>query len=577
MGYAGPSVDTVLAEPQCAPGGVVAGNVHLRGGAAPTEIRHVTIALMPRMRDHHGRDIAGPEVYRGALTRAFTLSPGEDRALPFSIPLPYELPFTTVLGHELPGFTLGLCTEVDVRGGPDPGDVDPISVEPLRSQQWVLQAAARMGFTISTVAFETSQVAGLSQQLPFHQEIYLNPPPHYRRLDAVGLTFIASPGTMGFKLRAMGRVKGDDDSFGAFVVEHPESAETDWTARLTDWLEAAVLLPPNLSHAPGPPPPPGAHAPAGPPGLPPGFAAAAAAHGMPPAAAPAPHPGPGMPGPGGFGPAAPGPGGPGPGGHGPAGPGFSGPPHGPGYGPGAPGHAPAFGPGGGAPGVPPNPLGPGGGPSAPHGPGMPPFGAPPGPPGHAGPGGGVHGAPGMPPAGHGLPGMPPAGPSSPQPMGPGGFGPAQGPNAPMPAPGPGPGRQGPPHFGAGPGGPGGPGAMPGAPMPGRPGPGMPAYPPSPPPGAAVPPGAPPGAPLPPPPPGAGPYPPAHVPPMPPGPGAPPPYPPAMYGAPVYGGPPPHYVAYGPHHHHGAEIAAAGAVIAGGIAAEVAVHAAAHAV
>ncbi|RFU43318.1 hypothetical protein DZF91_01935, partial [Actinomadura logoneensis] len=352
MGYAGPSVDTVLAEPRCAPGGAVAGNVHLRGGAGPTDIRHVTIALMPRMRDQYGRDIAGPEVYRGALTRSFTLGPGENRALPFSIPLPYELPFTTVLGRELPGFTLGLCTEVDVRGGADPGDIDPISVEPLRSQQWVLQAIARMGFTIRTVAFETSEVPGLSQQLPFHQEIHLSPPPHYRRLDGVGLTFIATPGRMAFKLRAMGRLDRGDAAFGTFDVQHPESAETDWTARVTDWLEAAVLLPPDLAFTAGPPVP-GAHAPApptppgppgpppGPPGLPPGFAPAAA-HGM---AAP------GMPA---HGPA-------------PSGPGGPAPAHGPG--------APGFGPGAGAPGMPPHPNGPGARP----GPVAPPFGAPPGP------------------------------------------------------------------------------------------------------------------------------------------------------------------------------------------------------
>ncbi|MFI6518472.1 sporulation protein [Spirillospora sp. NPDC050679] len=275
-GYGGgPTVETILSEPHCRPGGVVAGKVHLRGGARAAEIRHVTLALMPRMRDAHGGpETAGPEVYRGALTRAFRLEAGQQRDLPFSIPLPYELPFTTVLGRELPGFTIGLCTEVDVMGSPDPGDVDPISVEPLQSQQWVLAAIARLGFKIQNVTFQRSKLRGVPQQLPFHQEIHLKPPPRFQgRLDRVGLTFAATPRVMAFKLRAEDRAD-DDPSFGAFQVGHPETAETDWNTKIDQWLEAAALLPRSASHRSGgspyrsggsPLPPPGG-APLPPPG-----------------------------------------------------------------------------------------------------------------------------------------------------------------------------------------------------------------------------------------------------------------------------------------------------------------------
>ncbi|WP_344456580.1 sporulation protein, partial [Actinomadura kijaniata] len=278
-GYGGggaPSVETVLNEPHCRPGGVVAGKVHLRGGTRTVDIRHVTLALMPRMQNGHGGETAGPEVYRGALTRAFRLEAGQSRDLAFSIPLPYELPFTTVLGRELPGFTIGLCTEVDVKGEPDPGDVDPISVEPLQSQQWVLAAIARLGFKIKNVTFQQSKLRGLPQQLPFHQEIHLSPPPQFQgRLAQVGLTFVASPRMMGFKLRAEGRT-GDEDAFGAFTVPHPEAAETDWNAKISQWLEQAVLLPHGSSGGPAhgtpafgaqaPVPPPGAQTPLPPPG-----------------------------------------------------------------------------------------------------------------------------------------------------------------------------------------------------------------------------------------------------------------------------------------------------------------------
>ncbi|WP_165950548.1 sporulation protein, partial [Actinomadura sp. GC306] len=267
MADGGPSVDTILSEPNCKPGGVVAGKVHLRGGAQPVDVRHVTLALMPRMQNGYGGESAGPEVYRGALTRGFRLDAGQQRDLAFSIPLPYELPFTTVLGHELPGFTIGMCTEVDLAGQPDPGDIDPISVEPLESQQWVLAAIAQLGFQISNVTFESSKLRGVSQQLPFHQEMHLNPPTSYQgRIEKIGLSFVASPRTMAFVLRAEDRERPADESFGVFQVPHAEAAATDWNAKIANWLEQAAVLPrPSHSAHGGRATPPPAHAPLPPP------------------------------------------------------------------------------------------------------------------------------------------------------------------------------------------------------------------------------------------------------------------------------------------------------------------------
>ncbi|WP_131742082.1 sporulation protein [Actinomadura roseirufa] len=448
-GAGGPSVDTILSEPNCRPGGVVAGKVHLRGGGVPVEVRHVTLALMPRMQDGHGGETAGPEVYRGALTRGFRLEAGQQRDMAFSIPLPYELPFTTVLGHELPGFTIGMCTEVDVAGLPDPGDVDPISVEPLESQQWVLAAIARLGFQITNVTFESSKLRGVAQQLPFHQEIHLVPPAsHQGRLGKVGLSFVASPHTMAFVLRAEDRSTPSDESFGVFKVGHGEAAETDWNGKILQWLEAAAALPraasgpppgqapfaPAGSPLPAPgqhqnPPPPGG--PAGFPPPPPGVQPAAASYGGPGDY--------GRPGNAQFPPPAPAPGqAPAPmqnPGHGHT------PPHAP-----APSHGAPPLPGHGAPHVP--------GP-APHGPGYAPQGFPPAPgypPSHGG--APAHSPmPGhVPPPAHGpMPGGPPPAPGTVPPPAPG--------TVPPPAP-PGPGYPPAAHHGGPPPAPPGPAPYP---------------------------------------------------------------------------------------------------------------------
>ncbi|MEU5882767.1 sporulation protein [Spirillospora sp. NPDC047279] len=340
-GGGAPTVDAILSAPHARPGGAVAGKVHLRGGSSAVDIRHVTIALMPRMDNGYGGQNAGPEIYRGALTRSFRLEAGAQRDLAFSIPLPYELPFTTVLGRELPGFTIGLCTEVDTVGVPDPGDVDPISVEPLESQQWVLAAIAQLGFKIRNVSFEQSKLRGVSQQLPFYQEIQLAPPQQYRdRVGEVGLSFVAAPGSMAFVLEADRRHGGGsaDETFGRFKCSHKEAAETDWPAQIGKWLDKAAAqsrgpvrspgyggapqhhgtpphgapLPPPPGPAPGAFPPPAPGAAPGAPGVP---APAAANYGVPPAqpgGRPG-HPGqPGQPGqhgqPGQFPPPAPAPG-----------------------------------------------------------------------------------------------------------------------------------------------------------------------------------------------------------------------------------------------------------------------------
>ncbi|MFG2006378.1 sporulation protein [Spirillospora sp. NPDC048911] len=323
-----PTVDTILSAPHARPGGVVAGKVHLRGGGSAVDVRHVTIALMPRMDNGYGGQNAGPEVYRGALTRAFRLEAGAQRDLAFSIPLPYELPFTTVLGRELPGFTIGLCTEVDTVGVPDPGDIDPISVEPLESQQWVLAAIAQLGFKIRNVSFEQSKLRGVGQQLPFYQEIQLAPPQRYRdRIGEVGLSFVASPGSVAFVLEADRRGGGgsSDETFGRFKHGHKEAAETDWPAEISKWLDQAAARSRGPVQSPGYsgtpysstppngaplPPPPGGAAPYPPPGpaaapsygVPPaqhGQPAAAPGHFPPPAPAPghAPHPAPPAPAP----------------------------------------------------------------------------------------------------------------------------------------------------------------------------------------------------------------------------------------------------------------------------------------
>ncbi|GHH43938.1 hypothetical protein GCM10017774_42470 [Lentzea cavernae] len=65
---------------------------------------------------------------------------GELLAIPFQLPLPWETPITAVGGQPLPRMTVGVRAELVIAGAPDKGDLDPILVGPLPSQDAVLTA-----------------------------------------------------------------------------------------------------------------------------------------------------------------------------------------------------------------------------------------------------------------------------------------------------------------------------------------------------------------------------------------------------------------------------------------------------
>ena len=62
-------------------------------------------------------------------------------------------------------------------GAPDKGDLDPVDVHPLPSQDAVLNAFGELGFLFCTADVEMGQLHGVPQELGFYQEIEFFPPP----------------------------------------------------------------------------------------------------------------------------------------------------------------------------------------------------------------------------------------------------------------------------------------------------------------------------------------------------------------------------------------------------------------
>ncbi len=186
------------------PGGVLAGQVHLRGGEADFAVEHITLELVARVEAEHddGESEGAVAFHRHVVGGGFRLAEHERRSVPFSFALPWETPITELYGQSL-GIVLGVRTELGVTGARDKGDLDPLAVRPPPVQEAILEAFGQLGFGFKSADLELGRIDGTGQQLPFYQEIELTPAPRYAdRVNEVELTFLAGPAGLEVVLEA---------------------------------------------------------------------------------------------------------------------------------------------------------------------------------------------------------------------------------------------------------------------------------------------------------------------------------------------------------------------------------------
>ncbi len=242
FGVGGPSVDTVLDSPHAVPGEVITGQVRIQGGSSDAQIEEILLSLVTRVEVEHGdHERAGTaEFLRVSAGRKVKVTAGQLTTVPFQIALPWETPVSAVGGRELPGMVVGVRTELVIAGAPDKGDLDPLLVGPLESQDRVLEAFGELGFSFRSADVEAGRLHGVRQELGFFQEIEFFPPSRYAgRVSQVELTFVASPGELVVILEADkrgGMFRSGGDTFGRFHVSHEEALRTDWAAAIDGWL-----------------------------------------------------------------------------------------------------------------------------------------------------------------------------------------------------------------------------------------------------------------------------------------------------------------------------------------------------
>lgn len=254
LGVGGPSVDTVLDRGDVRPGGHLTGQVLVQGGDHDVEIEQIVLSLVTRVEveggDHEFN--AAVEFARVTVSGPFALAAGEQRAIPFGFDVPWESPVTTVFGQHLRGMALGVRTELAVAKAVDKGDLDPLAVTPLPSQERVLDAFGQLGFSFKKADLERGRIYGLHQELPFFQEIEFHPPREYAgRVGEVELTFVADRHHLAVVLEAdrRGGVFGEGgDSFGRWAFPHEVALRTDWEGEIGRWLNEVAARVPHQRH-----------------------------------------------------------------------------------------------------------------------------------------------------------------------------------------------------------------------------------------------------------------------------------------------------------------------------------------
>ncbi|MGC4856190.1 sporulation protein [Micromonospora sp. DT4] len=242
FGVGGPSVDTVLTNPNTRPGLTLDGQVNLVGGDNPAAIEQVVIGLVTRVEvEGHDTEYAGTmEFHRMAVSGAFQLAPKQELSIPFQLPVPWETPITDVYGQRLHGMTMGLRTELSVARAVDKTDLDHVAVHPLPVHERILEAFQRLGFRFKHADLERGHIRGVQQTLPFYQEIEFFASPQYAgTINEVELTFVTSQRGVEVILecdKRGGFLSAGHDAFGRYQVSHADVDRVDWAQVVDGWL-----------------------------------------------------------------------------------------------------------------------------------------------------------------------------------------------------------------------------------------------------------------------------------------------------------------------------------------------------
>jgi sporulation-control protein len=243
-----PSVVLTLATPVVHPGEDVRGCVHLRGGQEDVLIGRVAVGLAaegPReltQADRREHDLS--PTWRDVLGRVVArqdawLPAGQRLDVPFTLALPWTAPATAVGTAVLP-VTAEVWTELVVHDARDESTRRPLVIQPLPSQNRVLDAFGQLGATFATGDVLRARVPGVAAGTAV---LEFTPPLRYAQLVEVGVAFVADPGNLRVIVTAKkyrSWLQPDSVVVGDFHLPHEDVWRVDWAAAIDRCMAYAV-------------------------------------------------------------------------------------------------------------------------------------------------------------------------------------------------------------------------------------------------------------------------------------------------------------------------------------------------
>ncbi len=195
VGIGNAEVDTRLDSSIIEPGGTLTGTIFLKGGSIEQRVEKFYLSIVANVK-YQVADAIGYKLVpfmHFDINSSFVVGVNEEVEIPFSIPIPKDIPITTFDTEVLnSNHHISIRTGVDIETAIDPTDLDHITVKPTPLMSIFFDAMKKKGFRLFKTDIEEGRIQG--SKLPFYQEFEYQPPygGYEGKIKELELTFVPS-------------------------------------------------------------------------------------------------------------------------------------------------------------------------------------------------------------------------------------------------------------------------------------------------------------------------------------------------------------------------------------------------
>ncbi|RYV01649.1 sporulation protein [Shewanella sp. OPT22] len=228
IGIGAAKVDTLLSLDEFECGGVIHGEVQVKGGSVDQEINHIIIRhfceYIEEVEDNAQKRKKQYQLSAVKISDAFTVHSDESLVFDFEFNMHPRAPLSIGQSRNW------IVTDLDIDNALDKSDKDLFSVTPNVKQHTLLSSMETLGFRISEVKCEAAKLRG--ESIPFVQEFEFKPTAgdFYRKLDEVEIVMLNEQDHLGALFEIDRRARG----FTGFLSEMLDMDESLVRWNITD-------------------------------------------------------------------------------------------------------------------------------------------------------------------------------------------------------------------------------------------------------------------------------------------------------------------------------------------------------